>query len=98
MALSLAACGTRPWVKYPCATPPDQSCQTGVEAGDVIYIWKCLNGTHIVVVQSTTVFSGSDPIREVAACGQRTPYEEEHMAPGFICLPGMKWETAQGTR
>jgi hypothetical protein len=98
LASILAACGTRPWVKYPSSTPPDQSCQIGVEAGDDVYVWNCLNGRHTVIVQFVSAFGGSDPVREVVDCGRRTPYEEAHMGPGFVCRPAMKWETVQATQ
>jgi hypothetical protein len=42
-----------------------------------VYIWKCRGGQHEVVYYHTAEMSCSEPQKETAPCGKRTPIEKK---------------------
>ena len=82
------SCASPPWIKHRMEVAPDNSCQTGNEAGYNIYIWRCYNNQKIVVFQKSAglyVFSAQ---KQVVECGAETEFEKEiEFAPtnSIIC-------------
>lgn len=70
-------CCEEPWNAYPSEVPPDRSCRTGSVSGYDVYIWECRNDQREVVYYHSAEMSCSEPQKETAPCGERTPIEEE---------------------
>jgi len=81
----LAGCCTEPWKAFPEKTPPDRSCSTGSVHGHDVYIWDCLRGQHVVVAQYSSEASCASPVREVSACGTKTPLEVRLALTPALC-------------
>jgi hypothetical protein len=61
--------------------PPDQTCRLGVEVGDDVAVWDCVDNEHVVAYRgSTTLFGCSGTSMERVPCGQLTPFEIKHGA------------------
>ena len=66
---------SEPWNAFPEKTPPDVSCSTGEVHGHDVYIWSCVRGEHVVVAQYSAEMTCQSAVREVSACGRKTPLE-----------------------
>jgi hypothetical protein len=72
-------CGDDPRDALP--LPPDQTCRLGVEVGDDVAVWDCVDNEHVVAYRgSTTLFGCSGTSMERVPCGQLTPFEIKHGA------------------
>jgi hypothetical protein len=73
--------------------PPDSACRLGIEAGDDIYVWECVDDRRVVVTYGGSAFFGcpSPPTRFEAPCGELTEYEIENFGEegldGVVCDP-----------
>ncbi|MCY1081545.1 hypothetical protein [Archangium lansingense] len=59
------------------STPPDRECMTGVEVGDDIAIWDCVDQQHVVAFRRASALFGCSAVQvQRVPCGQLTPYEQ----------------------
>jgi hypothetical protein len=75
---TLAGCPcTDPCAGQDLPTPPDAACRFGVEAGDDVYLWECVDGSRVVIAYGGSAFAGcpNPPERHEAPCGELTGYE-----------------------
>ena len=57
--------------------PPDRECQTGVEVGQDIAIWDCVNQEHVVAFRNSSALFGCSAVQvQRVPCGQLTPFEQ----------------------
>jgi len=73
---------------------PDTSCSTGGTHGTDVYIWNCINGQHVVIVQWSAEMSCHAPVRETAPCGSLTPLETRLQLTAAMCSgarPDREW-------
>src|SRR5881398_3483372 len=79
----------KPWQRFPMPRPADHYCfETGVHGWE-IFVWDCINGEHVVIGQYTAELMCQNPIKQVAACGAKTPLEVAHA--GCAWRPDDRW-------
>jgi hypothetical protein len=73
----IACGGTSAW-RAPGApkTPPDEQFLVGVEAGDLVYIWHCYEGSRVLITQSGSCFGTREPVVERGSCSAPLPGEK----------------------
>ena len=74
---ALPGCCSSPWAKFPMSVKPDRSCRTGSASGYDVYVWNCLENQHVAIYKYSAEMSCAEPKKEVAACGESTPIEEQ---------------------
>lgn len=77
LALS-AGCASAPWKEYPMKTLPDHSCLTEGEAGNDVYVWKCVDNKRVVISQYCAgIYPCRSPKKEEVACGTLSTLEQD---------------------
>lgn len=91
----MLACGVpRPWdMKGAPKPPPDVQYRTGTEVGNDVYIWNCVDGEHVVIVQGSSAMCGaSAPRMQRGACGTKLSFEDTKFDGRHYSVPaGMRW-------
>jgi len=76
LLFTLPACCCAGLPRGALSTPPDVECMTGLEAGEDIAIWNCVDGGHVVAWRTSSPLGCSGVTVQQAACGELTPFEQ----------------------